>query len=110
MSNKKYTLSQVSIIGTQDAKKYLQRLCKHFQHKVDVQHNKDNALIQFEEGICAMQFSNNTLHMGCKASNTDDLKAITDTMDRHITALFRDNTLTVHWNNTDATYLVNPWT
>ncbi|MBX2808859.1 MAG: DUF2218 domain-containing protein [Cellvibrionaceae bacterium] len=81
------------------AQQYFKRLCKHFQHKVDVHCEENKALIQFEEGLCRLQVDHQQLALCCEADKPNDLKAITDTMDRHIAALCRHESVTPHWQN-----------
>lgn len=75
------------------------RLCKHFQHKVEVTWDQNKALIQFEEGVCILQVGAEELNMCCEAGNSGDMKAITDTMDRHISGLWRKESFTFNWAN-----------
>ncbi len=103
------TLNQQLTLELIEARKYLKRLCKHFQHKVPVQYDEKDALIEFEEGFCAMQADNKILNIHCQADNSEDLKAITDTLDRHLSALCRNQVLELSWHNVNASSLTNKW-
>lgn len=92
-----YALKQGLSLPTQQAHKYLKRLSKHFQHKVDVQFSHALALITFEEGQCKMQATTEALSLVCCAQNRQDLLDITDTMDRHMLAFSRDDVFEMVW-------------
>lgn len=97
-----YALRQSLQLNSSQAHKTLKRLCKHFQHKVEVRWSQDHGLILFEEGLCALSASTTKLVMRCEANNRDDLRAITDTLDRHITAFCRDENFDMHWRDLAA--------
>ena len=79
-----FSMKQCLEVETEKAQQYLQRLSQHFKNKVDVEIHKDKSIIHFEEGVCVMSASENCLYKICEADNTLDMKAITDTMDRHL--------------------------
>lgn len=92
-----FARKQHLLLSTQKAHKTLKRLCKHFEHKVTVQWDTEDGLIYFEEGICAMSANDKNLSLRCEADSLDDLVAITDTMDRHISGLCRDERFAMKW-------------
>ena len=92
-----YPESKQSSLDTKDAKRYLLRLCKHFQHKVPTQWTEADALITFEEGICMLKANEDSLWMRCEADNQHDLREITDTIDRHLAVFVRDDSFALNW-------------
>ncbi len=96
---KHYLVQQHLTLDTPQAHRIIKRLCKHFQHKVDVEWGDDHALIYFEEGICVLNANMQELYLVCEADNDSDLKAITDTMDRHIKAFCPSETFSICWKS-----------
>ena len=96
---KTWSIRQVASLTLADVNKVIKRLCKHFQHKVKVHTNMDVSLIEFGEGMCTMRADNHTLILVCESNEKEDLKAITDTMDRHIYAFCRDEALQLNWQD-----------
>lgn len=92
-----YSCKQQVSLTTPQAHRTLKRLCTHFQHKVEVHWSADNALIYFDEGVCAMSAQEQQLYLCCEAHNAHDLTAITDTMGRHILGFCRDESFTMTW-------------
>lgn len=70
-------------INTDNAKRYLHRLCKHFSHKVPAKWSECSGTVSFAMGQCAMTASEHILSIVCEASNAEELDEIVDTIERH---------------------------
>lgn len=68
---------------TSNASKYLQRLCKHFAHRVTAEWNEVLGNVSFAEGSCMLQADASELQVTCYADSAQDLAEIVDTLDRH---------------------------
>ena len=86
--------AQVSI---DDPARHVRILGKHFASKVEVKVMQHSTLIIFEEGSCNMIPHQSQIEFHCHADNRDDMKAITDTIDRHINAFFRKSNIDIDW-------------
>jgi hypothetical protein len=59
----------------------VQRLCKHFAHKIQAHWEETQGHVQFEMGTANMFASIDVLTLICKANNAIDLDDIVDTID-----------------------------
>ncbi len=62
----------------------LQRLCKHFSHKVNAHWDENQGRIDFAEGQCTLQVEQSVLHLHCRAPTNEWLAEIEQTMERHL--------------------------
>jgi hypothetical protein len=58
-------------VVTEVASKYLQQLCKHFAHKVDVDYDPSNGRIDFPFGVCVLEAGERLLSMRCEAPDEE---------------------------------------
>lgn len=70
-------------VKTPHGSKYLQRLCKHFAHRVSADWDEHSGNVCFAEGTCTLQADASGLQMICSADSEQELIEIVDTMDRH---------------------------
>ena len=73
-----------SRIKTVNANRYLNRLCKHFKHKVTVNLEASRGYIDFSIGVCEINVDDTLLIFYCGSDNKDDLNDIIETIDRHL--------------------------
>ncbi|EGM75999.1 hypothetical protein Rhein_3991 [Rheinheimera sp. A13L] len=85
MSEQQFTpqLNRVAQVKTPNGSKYLQRLCKHFAHRVSADWDENRGNICFAEGTCTLQADALGLQMICSADSEQELVEIVDTIDRH---------------------------
>ncbi|MEW5420997.1 DUF2218 domain-containing protein [Amorphus sp. 3PC139-8] len=58
-------------IATAAASKYLQQLCKHFRHKVDVEFDAARGQVTFPFGVCWLEAREDELVMRCEAPDAE---------------------------------------
>ncbi|AGH46803.1 DUF2218 domain-containing protein [Paraglaciecola psychrophila] len=92
-----YTYSRSGVVNTEKGAKYVQRLCKHFAHKVQAQWEETQGKVQFEMGTADMFASTDLLTLTCKANNAIDLGDIVDTIDRHFERFAKADELVLEW-------------
>lgn len=92
-----YTCSRSGAVNTEKGAKYVQRLCKHFAHKVQAHWEETQGQVQFEMGTAEMFASTEVLTLICKANTTNDLDEIVDTMDRHFERFAKADELLLEW-------------
>lgn len=92
-----YTYSRSGVVNTEKGAKYVQRLCKHFAHKVQAQCEETQGKVQFEMGTADMFASTDVLTLTCKANNATDLGDIVDTIDRHFERFAKADELVLEW-------------
>lgn len=84
-------------VQTPKGSKYLQRLCKHFAHKVESNWDENQGQVTFVEGTCHLKVDVNSLYMTCSADTEQELSEIVDTMDRHFVRFAKAEGLLLTW-------------
>ena len=79
-------------ITTTRASTYLQQLCKHFGHKVEVQFDPTSGHINFPFGRCDLSTAQDSLVLTVSAENQADLTKIRSVIASHLERFaFREN-------------------
>ena len=97
LTEAEYTYSRSGVVNTENGAKYVQRLCKHFAHKVQAHWEESQGQVQFEMGSADMVATTDELRLICKANNTIDLGDIVDTIDRHFERFAKADELVLQW-------------
>ena len=82
---------------TIDASYYINKLCKHFKHKVPASWDKQQGLITFAMGECHLSASEQTLQMHCEAKTDNKLNEIIETMQSHFLRFSRGDIPGLTW-------------
>jgi len=78
----------------------INRLCKHFSHKINAGWNERHGYIEFEMGFCDMKANNNDLSLRCGANSQTDLLEITDCIHSHFLRFAKRTDCFLVWNVT----------
>jgi hypothetical protein len=74
------------------ASRYLQQLCKHFGHKVDVVFGQRQGRVTLPMGICDLEAADDNLVMRVSAENAEDLARLEQVVGSHLERFaFRDD-------------------
>ncbi len=82
---------------TSSSSRYMKRLSKHFNHKLDVIQIEAKAYIQFAMGFCVLEVNEQRLSLCCGAETEDELAEIRECMDVHFMRFTQDADLSLHW-------------
>lgn len=93
------TLTAVADIATPAASKYLQQLCKHFQHKRPVAFDPQHGEIGFSTGICRLDAGDETLTLTLSARDDADMEHLKDVVVRHLVRFAFREEMTVTWRD-----------
>lgn len=86
-----------SIVATKSGSKYLQQLCKHFRHKVDVDFNPETARVDFPFGVCLMLADEQSIAFYLQSEIPEGLKRACGVIDVHLLKFgFRED-LVIDW-------------
>ena len=88
-------------VPTQQASKYLQQLCKHFQHKVKASFDEAQGTLEFEAGRATLQAESSVLKIKIEARDEDGLKSLEDVVARHLERFAFRETLAIVWTEAD---------
>lgn len=79
-------------ITTERASEYLQQLCKHFGHKIEVRFDPQAGLIKFPFGQCALAADQGVLDLTVHAETQADLTKACRVIGSHLERFaFREN-------------------
>ncbi|KIC34184.1 DUF2218 domain-containing protein [Leisingera sp. ANG-M7] len=88
---------------TPNASRYLQQLCKHFAHKVPVDHDETRGTVALGMGPATLQATENTLTAEVTAPDAADLAEARDIIDRHLARFaFREAFEAMDWQSATA--------
>ena len=85
-------------IPTASASKYLQQLCKHFQHKLPATFDAQAGQITFPLGKTTLAADDRTLTIHVEAANGEDMERLKDVVARHLARFAFREELSVNWN------------
>jgi hypothetical protein len=87
----------VAEITTAKAQRYLQQLCKHFQHKRPVTFDEHSGQISFEIGDCRLDASEEVLKLSLAAPDGARMTQLQDVVARHFLRFAFREQLQVDW-------------
>jgi hypothetical protein len=70
--------------ATPQASRYLQQLCKHFEHKLPVTFDATSGRIAFSSGVCELTAAEGVLRLACTAPEAEKLPQLQDVVARHL--------------------------
>lgn len=82
--------------------RYLARLCNHFTHRVTVHREADRARIEFPNGLCSLQATDEKLEMRIEASDTETLDRLEQVVVRHLKQVASAENFEVQWTRSDT--------
>ena len=88
-------------IETEKASRYLQQLCKHFAHKVDVTFDPNQGSVSFPFGQCEMKADDSKLHVTLECENEDHLQRAMFVVTDHVKRFGFREELSVDWVRAD---------
>jgi hypothetical protein len=78
-------------VETAMASRYLGQLCKHFEHRLPVQHDGARGRIEFSIGTCTLQAEPGVLILHAQSATDDALAQLESVVARHLERFaFRD--------------------
>jgi uncharacterized protein len=84
-------------IATAHASKYLQQLCKHFQHKLPATFDETSGAITFSTGETKLAADAEMLTLALEAPNPEDLEQLKDVVARHLLRFAFREALDIEW-------------
>lgn len=77
-------LSSSAAVSTPLASRYLQQLCKHFGHRLEVEFTPEAGRIAFPGGECLLAASGETLAMTVRAAGAEELARLQGVVASHL--------------------------
>ncbi|AML51887.1 DUF2218 domain-containing protein [Falsihalocynthiibacter arcticus] len=83
---------------TKNASKYLQQLCKHFAHKIDVQFDENSGKAALPAGPATLTATVDELVVTLNAESPEGLQRVRDVIDSHLERFaFREEFKKMKW-------------
>lgn len=82
--------------------RYMARLCNHFTHRVTVHREADRARIEFPNGLCTLQATEQKLEMRIEAQDAATLDRLEQVVARHLKQVASAETFEVAWARSDT--------
>ncbi len=88
----------IAVVPTENGWKYLQQLCKHWSHKLDVELSEKSGVVRFGEAIATMRADDQTLTVEIEACSPDVLERMKGVVSSHLDRFaFREAPLPFDW-------------
>ncbi|MDG1431007.1 MAG: DUF2218 domain-containing protein [Paracoccaceae bacterium] len=85
-------------ISTAKASGYLQQICKHFSHKIEVEFDTHKGTIAFPFGHAELAAEQDVLTLNAFAGNEDDLEKLKQVLSSHLERFAFRESLEITWN------------
>ena len=90
--------SETGIFATNNAGKYIQQLCKHFAHKIEVEYDAESGRCALPTGPATLRSENGTLRIEITGATGDDLERARQIIDNHLVRFaFREDFKGMDW-------------
>lgn len=86
-------------IATDSGAKLMNRLCKHWAHKLEVEQSEEECRVAFEEGSCIMRAEPDKLIVAVEALDEEGLDRLEGVIDSHLERMAGEETLNIVWEN-----------
>jgi len=74
----------IAVVPTENGWKYLQQLCKHWSHKLDVELGEKSGVVRFGEAVATMRADDQALTVEIEASSPDVLERMKGVVSSHL--------------------------
>ncbi|SFR20131.1 DUF2218 domain-containing protein [Poseidonocella sedimentorum] len=93
-------IEQTGELTTINASRYLQQLCKHFGHKIEVSYSDSEGTCAFPQGRARLAAGANGLRVDVAAETADDLARVKLIVDSHLERFaFREGITGMRWQS-----------
>jgi hypothetical protein len=86
-------------VPTANGAKYVQQLCKHWSHKLDVELSERKGVVRFPSATATMEASPDALLVTLESADGETLERIKGVVASHLDRFaFREEPLPFHWS------------
>lgn len=91
--------SSTARVPSENGSKYLQQLCKHWSHKLDVSFDTQQGTVRFPEAVVVMTAEPDVLLVSIEADARETVDRMKDVVARHLDRFaFREAPLAFDWS------------
>ncbi|PPJ47187.1 DUF2218 domain-containing protein [Rhizobium sp. KAs_5_22] len=88
----------IAAVPTENGWKYLQQLCKHWSHKLDVELGEKSGIVRFSEAVATMSADDKALTVEIEAVSDEVLERMKNVVSSHLDRFaFREAPLPFEW-------------
>ncbi|WP_112827415.1 DUF2218 domain-containing protein [Rhizobium cremeum] len=88
----------IAIVPTENGWKYLQQLCKHWAHKLEVELGEKSGIVRFSEAVATMRADDAGLTVELEAVSPEVLERMKGVVSSHLDRFaFREAPLPFEW-------------
>lgn len=80
----------------------INRLGKHFRHKIEVEWTETDGVLTFSIGVCRLRAMDNELQLACQSNTDNELKELGQVVASHLIRFSGDEVVEVHWQAVNA--------
>ncbi|MGO2009401.1 DUF2218 domain-containing protein [Vreelandella alkaliphila] len=91
-------LSRAEIV-TPSGERLINRLCKHWAHKLEIEQNEQEAKITFANGTCLMHVEEDRLIVSLETLEEEHLDQLEGVVESHLMRMAKDEPLEIVWEN-----------
>jgi hypothetical protein len=88
-----------AVIATESGARVMNRLCKHWAHKLEVEQGEEHSRVAFEGGSCVMRVEPGKLLVAIEALDEEVLDRLEGVVDSHLQRMAGDEELAIVWEN-----------
>ena len=90
--------SATARVPTTNGSKYVQQLCKHWSHKLEVELSPDSGVVKFPEAVATMAAGADILTVTVAADRAEEVERMKDVVAKHLDQFaFREAPLKFEW-------------
>ena len=86
-------------IATPSAERLINRLCKHWAHKLEVEQSDQQATITFSTGACLLRAEPERLLVSIETLEEEHLDQLEGVVESHLVRMAKDEPLEIVWEN-----------
>jgi hypothetical protein len=90
-------VQSIAEVETPKAGRYLQQLCKHFQHKLPVTFDEHSGQITFSIGECRLNAADDVLKLTLEAHDGAQMAQLQDVVARHLLRFAFREEMRIDW-------------
>lgn len=91
--------SSTARVPTENGSKYLQQLCKHWSHKLDVSFDARQGTVRFPQAVATMTAQPDALLVSVEAETPEMVEQMKDVLARHLDRFaFREAPMPFDWS------------
>jgi hypothetical protein len=90
-------IRSVAEVATPNAGRYLQQLCKHFQHKRSVTYDQHSGQIEFATGECRLDAGEGVLRLSLAVPDGAQMPQLQDVVARHLLRFAFREEMQIEW-------------